>query len=67
MDHQHFIGNKLLICMCIYMLVYLCTKLYMIACVNVEDRGSAEGYGDAFGENEGDDARGGDVEDAARD
>ena len=55
--------------MCIYMLVSLCTKLYMITCVNVEDRGSVEGddafrenkcY--AFGENEG-----GDVEDVARD
>ena len=42
----------------------------------VEDRGYAEGYDDAFredegddafGENEGDDARGGDVEDVARD
>ena len=69
--------------MCIYMLVSLCTKLYMITCVNVEDRGSAEAYDDsfreaggddafrenegyAFGENEGDDARGGDVEDVAR-
>ena len=48
--------NKLLICMCIYMLVSLCTKLYMITCVNVEDRGSAEGYDDAFKEAAGDDA-----------
>ena len=42
--------------MCIYMLVSLCTKLYMITCVNVEDRGSAEGYDDAFREAGGDDA-----------
>ena len=62
--------------MCIYMLVSLYTKLYMITCVNVEDCGSTEGYGDAFKEAEGDDtfvenegdyARGGDAEDAARD
>ena len=62
--------------MCIYMLLSLYTKLYMITCVNVEDRGSAEGYGDAFREDEGDDAfaenegdyaRGRDIEDAARD
>ena len=49
------------------MLVSLYTKLYMITCVNVEDRGSAEGYSDTFREDEGDDARGGDAEDAARD
>ena len=42
--------------MCIYMLVSLCTKLYMITCVNVEDCGSVEGYGDALREDEGDDA-----------
>ena len=64
MDHKHFIGNmlhiyiiylnKLLICMCIYMLVSLCTKLYMITCVNVEDCGSTEGYCDSFREDEGD-------------
>ena len=65
--------------MCIYMLVSLCTKLYMITCVNVEDHGSAEGYDDAFREAEGDDAfrenegyafgenEGGDAEDVARD
>ena len=62
--------------MCIYMLVSLYTKLYMITCVNVEDRGSAEGYGDAFREDEGHDtleeievvdARGGDAKDVARD
>ena len=62
--------------MCIYVLVSVYTKLYMITCVNVEDRGSTEGYGDAirevegddaFAENEGDDAMGGDVEDVARD
>ena len=52
--------------MCIYILVSLCTKLYMITYVNVEYRGydyvfiENEGY--AFGENEG-----GDVEDVARD
>ena len=44
--------------MCIYMLVSLYTKLYMITCVNLEDRGSAEGYGDAFKEDEGDEVRG---------
>ena len=53
--------------MCIYMRVSLYTKLYMITCINVEDHGSAKGYGDAFREAEGDDARGGDVEDVARD
>ena len=42
--------------MCIYMLVSLCTKLYIITCVNVEDHGSAEGYDDAFREARGDDA-----------
>ena len=55
----------------IYMLVSLCTKLYMITCVNVEDRGSAESYDDAFREAGGNDAfrenEGGDVEDVARD
>ena len=40
--------------MCIYMLLSLCTKLCMITCVNVEDHGSAEGYDDAFIEDEGD-------------
>ena len=49
------------------MLVSLCTKLYMITCVNVEDHGSTEGYGDAFRDPEGDDARGGDAKDVARD
>ena len=34
------------------MLVSLYTKLYMITCVNAEDRGSAEGYDDAFREAE---------------
>ena len=53
--------------MCIYMLVYLYTKLQTITHVNVEDRGSAEGYSDAFREDEGDDARGGDAEDVIRD
>ena len=65
--------------MCIYMFVSLCIKLYMIKCVNVEDRGSAESYDDAFREAGGDDAfrenegyafgenEGGDVEDVARD
>ena len=38
------------------MLVSLCSKLYMITCVNVEDCGFAEGYDDAFREAEGDDA-----------
>ena len=42
--------------MCIYMLVSLCTKLYMITCVNVEDCGSTEGYNDAFREAGSDDA-----------
>ena len=42
--------------MCIYMLVSLYTKLYMITCVNVEDHGSAQGYDDAFREPEDDDA-----------
>ena len=67
-EKPHFIGNmlyiyiyiiylnKLLIFMCIYMLVSLCTKLYMITCVHVEDRGSAKGYDDAFREVGGDDA-----------
>ena len=41
--------------MCIYMLVSLYTKLYMTTCVNVEDRGSTEGYGNAFREGQGDD------------
>ena len=52
------------------MLVSLCTKLYMITCVNVEDLGSVEGYDDAFRENEGyafGENEGGDVEDVARD
>ena len=61
------------------MLVSLYTKLYMITCVNVEDRGSTEGYDDAFRESGGDDSfrenedyafgenEGGDVEDVARD
>ena len=61
------------------MLVSLCTKLYMITCVNVEDRGSAEGYDDAFREAGGDytfrenegyafgENEGGDAEDVARD
>ena len=62
--------------MYIYILVSLYTKLYIITFVNVEDRGSIEGYNDAFkedegndafGENEGDDERGGDAEDVARD
>ena len=65
--------------MCIYMLLSLCTKLYMITCVNVEDRGSAEGYDDEFREDGGDDAfrenegyafgenEGGDVEYVVRD
>ena len=65
--------------MCIYMLVSLCTKLYMVTCVNVEDRCSAEGYDDAFIEAGGDDAfkenkgctfgenEGGDAEDVTRD
>ena len=63
----------------IYVLVSLCTKLYMITCVNVEDHGSAKGYDDAFKEARGDDAfkenegysfgenEGGDAEDVARD
>ena len=42
--------------MCRYMLASLYTKLYMITCVNVEDCGSVEGYGDAFREDEGNDA-----------
>ena len=63
MDQPHFIGTMLHI----YMLVPLCTKLYMITCVNVEDRGFAKGYSDAFREAEGDDARGGDARDVARD
>ena len=52
------------------MLVSLCTKLYMITCVNVEDCGSAEGYDNAFRENEGyafGENEGGDAEDVARD
>ena len=49
------------------MLLSFYTKLYMITCVNVEDCGFAEGYGDPFREAEGDDARGGDAEDVARD
>ena len=65
--------------MCIYMLVSLCTKLYIITCVNVNDHGFAEGYDDAFREVGGDDAfgenegyafgenEGGDAEDVARD
>ena len=65
--------------MCIYMLVSLCTKLYMITCVNVEDRGSVEGYDDPFREAGGEYAfkenedyafgenEGGYVEDVARD
>ena len=57
--------------MCIYMLVSLCTKLYMITCENVEDCGSDDGYDDAFREVGGDDAfrenEGGDDEDVARD
>ena len=56
--------------MCICILVSLCTKLYMITCVNVEDRGSAEGYDNAFRENESyafGENEGGDVEDVARD
>ena len=65
--------------MCIYMLVSLCTKLYMITCVSVEDHGSAENYDYAFREAGGNDAlrenegysfgenEGGDVEDVARD
>ena len=48
--------NKLIIYMCICMRVSLCTKLYMITCVNVEDHGSAEGYDYAFREARGDDA-----------
>ena len=52
--------------MCKYMLVSLCTKLYMITCVNVEDRGSAKGYGDSFREAEGDDAFGENLGDDAR-
>ena len=38
------------------MLVSLYTKLYMITYVNVEDHGFAEGYNDAFREDEGGDA-----------
>ena len=61
------------------MLVSLCTKLYMITCVNVEDHGSAEGYDDAFRGAGGNDAfrenegyafgenEGGDVEYVVRD
>ena len=38
------------------MLVSLYTKFYMITCVNLGDHHSAEGYDDAFREDEGDDA-----------
>ena len=45
----------------------LYTKLYLITCVNVEYCVFAEEYANAFKEDEGDYARGGHVEDAARD
>ena len=47
--------------MCIYILNYTRSNAF------VQDCGSTEAYDDASREVEGDDARGGDVEDVARD